>query len=117
MQLDVECVNRVVGLAHELEEEIVLLESHLRHASFESIEVANARLKRLIGLSVLARVGSTGKWSGVQIGARVARTIRGNPTILPESSQGSCLSISWQHRSCVLLVLETILAINRVCSR
>jgi hypothetical protein len=39
-------LKRVVGLAYQLVEQIVLCESNLQHAGFESREVANARLKR-----------------------------------------------------------------------
>jgi len=39
MQLDVERLNGVVGLAHDLEEKIVLRESHLQHAGLQSREI------------------------------------------------------------------------------
>jgi hypothetical protein len=41
-------LNGVVGLAHQLVEQVVLRESHLQHAGFQSMEIANARLKSTV---------------------------------------------------------------------
>src|SRR5262249_32624331 len=46
MQFHPKSLNRVVGLADELEKQIVLRESHLQHSGFQSGEVANAGLYR-----------------------------------------------------------------------
>jgi len=46
MQLHEERLNGVVGLAHQLVEQIVLFESHLQHPGFQSRKIANAGLKR-----------------------------------------------------------------------